>query len=295
MQFYISRQKQFLKFFKNKLKCFKIKKWEFIKFNIYFIIFFTLFFVYNKAQSPFIYTEYNSASVYFKEETIKNDVQEKKDEIKDTKETKEIPSIIINYNPTDIKIDDKIIKMLKLTVNSKFFNTKVLPINILMNQEQKDPRWQVSWNKLILSTHIDNYNETIKVFIHELWHLIDIYYLKNKWWIDISDNFYNISWIDYNIKRKDANIDDFVSWYSLSNKYEDFAESFVFYIFHNETFFNRTKNNKTLKQKYNFFKKYIFKNEEFINTSFNDFNIKKYNWDSTKININLKKYLYYIK
>jgi hypothetical protein len=280
----------------------QIKNWDILKFNIYFIIFFILFFVYNKAQSPFIYTEYNSASVYFKEEIVlkNNKKQEeevvvlKNNEIKEKKEEEIIP-IIINFNPKDIKIDDKIIKMLKLVVNSKFFNTKVLPINILINQEQKDPRWQVSWNKLILSSHINNYNETLKVFVHELWHIVDIYYLKNKWWVDLSDKFYNISWIDYNIKKKDAGIDDFVSWYSLSNKYEDFAESFVFYVFHNDDFFARTKNNQVLRQKYSFFKKYIFKNEDFINTSFSEVPLNKYNWDSTKILINLKKYLYYIK
>ncbi|HBA44948.1 TPA: hypothetical protein DEG21_03710 [Patescibacteria group bacterium] len=59
-----------------------------------------------------------------------------------------------------------------------------------------------------------------------------------------------------------------MSGYSLSNKYEDFAESFVFYIFHNEEFLRRAKTNYSIKLKYNFFKNYIFSESEFNNTSF---------------------------
>ena len=36
-------------------------------------------------------------------------------------------------------------------------------------------------------------------------------------------------------------VKDFVSWYAMTNKYEDFAESFTYYILHNKDFLNKTK------------------------------------------------------
>lgn len=88
---------------------------------------------------------------------------------------------------------------------------------------------------------------------------------------------------------------DFLSGYALTNKYEDFAESFTFYVFHNDEFKARAIKNLMIARKYNFFKKYVFINSEFANTNFEYGKIAFYNWDSTKINISLKKYLYYIR
>jgi hypothetical protein len=48
-------------------------------------------------------------------------------------------------------------------------------------------------------------------------------------------------------------------------------------------------------RKYNFFRKYVFINTEFADTSFWYDQIAYYNWDTTKIPFNLKKYLYYIR
>ncbi len=88
---------------------------------------------------------------------------------------------------------------------------------------------------------------------------------------------------------------DFVSGYALSNKYEDFAESFSFYVFHNEDFAARAVKNTILSKKYDFFKKHVFDEDEFIGTSFGNGVLKSYNWDTTRVPIDMKKYLYYIK
>jgi hypothetical protein len=61
---------------------------------------------------------------------------------------------------------------------------------------------------------------------------------------------------------------DFLSGYALTNKYEDFAESFTFYVFHNEDFRSRAQKNLMIARKYNFFRKYVFINTEFADTSF---------------------------
>jgi hypothetical protein len=269
----------------------KIKKADLVKFLSYFIIFFLLFFWYNKTNSPTFIWDFNSASIYSQEEKkiIWNEgflLWEKK---------QEKPYLSISFKPDYIKIDNNLIKILDLNIKSKYFKDKVTPISLVIDWERTDPRWQVSGNNLILTSKAKIDSETIKVFVHELGHIVDIYYLTDNAWLDKSEDFYKISWLAYNIKNKNAKITDFVSGYSLSNKYEDFAESFVFYIFHNEEFLCRSLSNYSLKLKYNFFKNYVFNSNEFKNTTFWSGSIATYNWDSTKIWINLKKYLYYIR
>jgi hypothetical protein len=49
----------------------------------------------------------------------------------------------------------------------------------------------------------------------------------------------------------------------MTNKYEDFAESFTYYILHNEDFLTKSENSLVLKRKYDFFGKYVFRNHIF--------------------------------
>jgi hypothetical protein len=54
----------------------------------------------------------------------------------------------------------------------------------------------------------------------------------------------------------------------MTNKYEDFAESFTYYILHNDDFLKKTKQSDILLKKYNFFDKNLFIYNEFKNTDF---------------------------
>lgn len=265
----------------------KIDKSDITKFFVYTLFFLMLFVGYNKTVSPNNEHTLNSAAP----EKIE---QENTDSFEIWKKVQEKPYLSISFQPNSLKIDNDLLKMLQQNAYSKFFKDKILPLDLVLDWDRIEPRWQVSGNKLILSSNIKLSDETMKVFTHELGHIVDLYYLDDKDWFDLSDEFYRIDWIDFSMKKKDAKISDFVSWYALSNKYEDFAESFTFYIFHNEDFATRALINKSLKLKYDFFKKYIFTNDEFFNTSFWIDTIKPYNWDTTKISINLKKYLYYV-
>lgn len=265
---------------------------DFIKFLVYFIFFSVMFFISEKAKSPeWQLYDLNSASKENKSVFI---------DLSDNyelwnKENQQKPILTLEFNPDNVKIDENLIKWLKLNIESKVFKNKVTPLNLTIDSVRTNPRWQVLWWKLILSWNIKDIKESIKVFVHELWHIVDLYFLSNIWDYDPSENFYNISRVSYNTKKTWSRLNDFVSWYSLTNKYEDFAESFSFYIFHNEEFKKRAKDNFVLQKKYNFFENYIFINNEFSGTFFENSSIKAYNWDSTKITINLKKYLYYIK
>lgn len=263
---------------------------DFLKFLFYTSFFSFLFFFSEKAISPEWQLFLNSAD----NKEIKNDTSDTVFSIWKKEENK--PSFTIQLNPDNIKIDDIYIKSLKANIESKYLKWKVTPIAITIDKTRKDPRWQVTGNKLIISWYMENnLSEAVKVFVHELWHIVDLHFLSMVWDYDPSENFYNISWLSYNVKKKNAKLTDFVSWYALTNKYEDFAESFSFYVFHNEEFKRRALSNIVISRKYNFFKKYLFIDSEFQNTSFESSKIASYNWDSTKIAINFKKYLYYIR
>ncbi len=86
----------------------------------------------------------------------------------------------------------------------------------------------------------------------------------------------------------------FISGYAATNQYEDFAESFTFYIFHNREFADRAMKNESLRQKYLFFSNSIFTGGAFVDTDFRIGKIPKYLWDTTKIPISVQKYLYSI-
>lgn len=81
----------------------------------------------------------------------------------------------------------------------------------------------------------------------------------------------------------------------MTNKYEDFAESLTYYIFHNNDFSLKAEKSERLREKYDFFGKYLFFEGQFIGTDFSVNNtVKNYYWDITKIPTNINKFLQYI-
>ena len=159
-----------------------------------------------------------------------------------------------------------------------------------------DPRGKLSGKELSISPNMGSDSEFIKVLVHEMGHVIDIHYLLgSEFKSDPSEEFYAISWLDYEHKKKGASLADFVSGYALSNKYEDFAESFAFFVFHNDDFARLAETNPAIQEKYYFFQNNIFQNTEFSETSFALKPIPEYNWDISKISIDTKKYLFYLK
>lgn len=83
----------------------------------------------------------------------------------------------------------------------------------------------------------------------------------------------------------------------MTNKYEDFAESFTYYVLHNRDFTQKMETSEVLQKKYQFFQKYVFRDETFQNTSFVDgpHTVKEYYRDITKIPFSSTKLLQYLK
>ncbi|EKD30345.1 MAG: hypothetical protein ACD_78C00084G0002 [uncultured bacterium (gcode 4)] len=266
---------------------------DFLKFFLYTTVFFLLFFGYNTVSGPYFETTFDSASIQNQEVPISPVFTEQQVIIPKKSAVK--PSLTIAFNPDYTKIDNDVVNHLKEIIQSSYFQTKTTPLHLVLDSERQEPRGQVVGNKLILSTTIPSDSEQLKVFVHELGHIVDIFYLKKGFFADPSDVFYALSWESFNTKKKEQKMTNFVSGYALSNKYEDFSESFSWYVFHNEDFLKRAKKDTILQKKYDFFKYKVFGMDAFIDTSFWIDVPKDYNWDTTKVPVDTKKYLYYIK
>lgn len=292
-------------------------KLEIVKFII-LTIFFTLliffiknYFSPNSKNNEEEYIEYSVKLEKIKE--IKKVIEERKinkltlsqkNQIKDHfREDSLNNSISFSYFPPDSSWELKeVSNLISFVIKSSIFSPKIDNsmdpkwINIEIHKDLIDVRWNMK-NKTVklFWTSFMDIDEVLTVFIHEFSHYIDIYYLQKQVFDDISIYFYDISWESTKTIIPWQKQTDFVSWYAMSNKYEDFAESMTYYILHNDEFLEKTKNSIFLKEKYDYFSKYLFKNKEFKNTNFSiSKEVENYYWDITKIKINIKNFLQYL-
>ncbi|NVP17773.1 hypothetical protein HUU51_03580 [Candidatus Gracilibacteria bacterium] len=182
-------------------------------------------------------------------------------------------------------------------LNSKIIEPKISFLELFLNKQKGEVRGKMK-NKSIHLFGVYNMKEaeSLSVTIHEFGHFLDLYILEKKVTKDISDFFYEISWINTTTLKPSMEQKDFVSGYSMTNKYEDFAESFTYYILHNNDFYEKSLLSETLKKKYDFFSDYIFRNDEFKTNSYKTINyISDYYRDITKIEYSLQNFLQYLK
>jgi hypothetical protein len=98
---------------------------------------------------------------------------------------------------------------------------------------------------------------------------------------DPSIEFYQISWITSHVQKSNSNKEDFVSGYASYDVFEDFAESFAYFVLQNHAFEQRARDNRALAAKYQWFQKYIGKDLN-IATGHSTWD-GKVPWDSTKL------------
>lgn len=100
---------------------------------------------------------------------------------------------------------------------------------------------------------------------------------------DPSLGFYGISWITSSVQKSNANPEDFVSGYASYNIFEDFAESFAYFVLQNDTFAARAQDNDALAKKYVFLRDVVFDGEvPHIATGKAPYNGRE-PWDVTKL------------
>ncbi len=148
--------------------------------------------------------------------------------------------------------------------------------------------------------------ESIAVLIHEIGHTVDLGHLKhintrqksaftdNSTPIYIGDpslDFYKISWRNDKIRKSSASNLDFVSGYALTDPFEDFAESYVYYVLHNKDFKSKAKTSAVLYQKYQFMKNKVFNGKEFDTGKVLYKGLNNRPWDITLMEYDLNKFL----
>lgn len=124
---------------------------------------------------------------------------------------------------------------------------------------------------IILSGNVPD-DEFRALFIHEFGHLLDLGCLQGNpksgatnfkdgneimYADDPSVAFYRISWVTSNVQRQGASEADFVSGYASWDMFEDFAESFAYYMLHRSDFAARAQDNAALAAKYTWFQTYL--------------------------------------
>lgn len=143
------------------------------------------------------------------------------------------------------------------------------------------------------------------VFVHEMGHIVDtgLYdgrsvagvsafndsrtsVFKN----DPSIDFYNISWKDTTHVNRNSTAFDFVTQYAMTSPFEDFAESYHFYLLHGSQFKFMVKSNPRLSRKYAFLRDKVFHGKEFTNNTFK-LDSKRRTYDATVLPFSLEKFL----
>jgi len=150
--------------------------------------------------------------------------------------------------------------------------------------------------KLILHIPaIENKEELTAVFIHEMGHIVDLgminsinggateFYDNDKpiFSKDQSIQFYRLSWQTSYTLKPTAKREDFVSGYAMTEAFEDFAESYLFYRLHGDKFRRIMSQSEALRKKYDFLKEKVFNGEEFQTDHTDTTFVHNTIWDAT--------------
>jgi len=204
----------------------------------------------------------------------------------------------IRYIPTQFKDDIEIsyTPLVEVFLYERDVLSHIDSLRVLLHENPWDTRGRMkSWNIHMYGVTSMSDDEFMQVLIHEFAHYHDIYGLPWNAFGDRSQDFYDISWKSVTRLKPDAEQEDFVSWYATTNQYEDFAESYLYYMLHNDQFAQRASQNPIVQLKYDYFKNVIFTRNQFYESSFaSSDEIRTYYWDITKIPIDIKKFLQYL-
>lgn len=147
--------------------------------------------------------------------------------------------------------------------------------------------------------------ELTAVFVHEMGHIVDTGLIEGQssagpshfvdrrasvFQNDPSIDFYAISWKNATMKWGKSSGNDFVTGYAMSDPFEDFAESYNFYLLHGSQFRYMSRFNKKLEQKYAYLRDRIFSGQEFWNNDIK-LNAKRRSYDSTLLPFSLENFL----
>ncbi len=118
--------------------------------------------------------------------------------------------------------------------------------------------------------------EMASVLVHEVAHNVDEFLLSSSTSAaaspfydgpqalgegDPSLDFYRLSWTDSHTLKKGVGNLDFVSGYAMSDPFEDFAETYLYYLLHNRDFQALAASSAILQAKYAFMRDRVFEGQ----------------------------------
>lgn len=159
-------------------------------------------------------------------------------------------------------------------------------------------------NTIILRCQNVTDEELVGVLVHEVGHIMDTGVLNGKkaqrsgfldgkktvYEDDPSVTFYRLSWIDEDRQRLTSTPEDFVSGYAMSDPFEDFAESYAYYVLHGTEFRILAESNRVLRWKYDFLKNNVFDDKEYENGSDEEVDVAKRHFDVTVLPYDITRF-----
>lgn len=148
--------------------------------------------------------------------------------------------------------------------------------------------------------------ELVGVLVHEMGHIQDTGVEQGNFYSGASEfkdgsnpvynddpslDFYRLSFLDEKTLRPNATMLDFVSGYAMSDPYEDFAETYNYYLLHGNEFRQLAAKNDILQKKYDFLKTRVFNGKEFFNgDDSRTVNFSNRDYDATVLHYDMKKF-----
>lgn len=205
--------------------------------------------------------------------------------------------VTLRYIPSSL--EEKVEYSYAPLVEEFIYHDHILPsidsLDVLLYKSIGDTRGRMKSKKIHMYGVLKRTDEEfVSVLVHEFAHYFDIYSLSKSAFGDVSQRFYDISWQSVTTLSSGQDVGDFVSGYAMTNQYEDFAETYLYYMLHNKDFLQKAKRSEILAKKYVFMKEYVFRTDIFIDADFSTESIKDYYWDITKIPFDVKKFLQYL-
>ena len=177
--------------------------------------------------------------------------------------------------------------------------------NIILDYSPNAYRGLGGNNLIILRGIAMDAKELVGVLVHETGHNVDYGYLTHKktekksafkdgslpvYITDPSVDFYRISWEDeFTLKNTASNL-DFVSGYAMTDPFEDFAETYTYYVLHNADFKALAASSPKLYAKYRFMRYRVFDGVEF-DMGDGEVNMNSRPWDITLLGYDLNAFL----
>ncbi len=165
--------------------------------------------------------------------------------------------------------------------------------NFYVRYDNPDQRGLGGGNTIIVTGNVPD-AEFRALLVHECAHLIDLTAIQGTraagptsfqdgsqmmYADDPSVSFYAISWIDHDTKNRGAKDADFVSGYASWDMFEDFSETYTYYMLQRDAFIERAKTNPALAMKLAWMQQNLPSEPLGIGTAWN----KTIPWDTTKL------------